>query len=279
MRASLLACGLITTVILPTGLAMSDDVGAIDVVRLSDAGVRTGEFTVSVNVINDERLLDLDIPLRFGNPGDPVDLMRVEFRERVASWDVKHVSIDNVNKTVIVTLISEVGSARPNAGLNLASTDATSIADLVFSKAESYHIVASPFSTEQPGHALTFYYNELDNGRPVVRELVPYLDGDVIMKVTSSVPRSFELSQNYPNPFNPFTSFALRLPEASDYSIGIFNVAGQLVKSYSGRLKAGEHNFVWDGKNDQGTSVASGVYLYKAEAGNFKETRRMMLLK
>ena len=93
------------------------------------------------------------------------------------------------------------------------------------------------------------------------------------------LPEEYALSQNFPNPFNPQTNFTLSLPEASDYSVRVFNVAGQLVRSMEGHLEAGRHTITWDGRSDHGNRVASGAYFYRAEVGAFKETRKMMMLK
>ena len=104
------------TVLLTLALAVSllsaasaKDVGRQDLLRLSDAVVEGGEYKVAVHVINDEELAALDIPLRFGQAGDPIELLRVEFGPRVAEWDFTHAAIDNENKTVILGLISELG--------------------------------------------------------------------------------------------------------------------------------------------------------------------------
>ncbi|MFZ1683124.1 MAG: T9SS type A sorting domain-containing protein [Candidatus Zixiibacteriota bacterium] len=84
----------------------------------------------------------------------------------------------------------------------------------------------------------------------------------------------YELNQNFPNPFNPKTRISLTLPVASDWSIVIFNVAGQQVDEFRGRSDAGVVTVEWDGGRH-----ASGVYLYKAVAGSFVATRKMILMK
>ncbi|MCK4573680.1 MAG: T9SS type A sorting domain-containing protein, partial [candidate division Zixibacteria bacterium] len=85
--------------------------------------------------------------------------------------------------------------------------------------------------------------------------------------------------QNYPNPFNPETSIELALPVASDYRLAIYNVNGHLVRAFDGFEEAGIVSVVWDGTNSTGQQVASGVYLYRLEAGTFSATKKMVLLK
>jgi hypothetical protein len=88
-----------------------------------------------------------------------------------------------------------------------------------------------------------------------------------------ALPTSFTVS-NYPNPFNPSATIALSLPVASNWTVTIFNVAGQQVAAYSGYNEAGNVSVTWNA-SDQ----ASGIYFYKAEAGKSSMTKKMVLLK
>lgn len=89
------------------------------------------------------------------------------------------------------------------------------------------------------------------------------------------LPESYELKQNYPNPFNPATTISFDLPVASDVKLEIYNILGQLVSTvYEGRLSAGVHKYEWDG-----STAASGVYLYRLTAGEYVESKKMLLLK
>ena len=94
------------------------------------------------------------------------------------------------------------------------------------------------------------------------------------------VPTSYELMPNYPNPFNPETSIGFALPTTGQVELTIYNTLGQRVATLvSGEFPAGLHQVVWDGRDGDGRTVASGVYLYRlAAAGNIM-TRKMMLLK
>ena len=94
------------------------------------------------------------------------------------------------------------------------------------------------------------------------------------------VPRTFRLYANRPNPFNPETSIRYALPQAEQVELRIYNLQGQLVRTLvSARQAVGVHEVRWNGRDEQGRMVSSGVYLYRLEAGNFEQTRRMLLLK
>lgn len=89
-----------------------------------------------------------------------------------------------------------------------------------------------------------------------------------------------KLSANYPNPFNPETTISFNLKSSENATLSIYNQRGQLVKILVDKtLSPGEHNIVWRGKDMKGNSVASGVYLYKLEVGNYSKTRKMILMK
>jgi hypothetical protein len=103
--------------------------------------------------------------------------------------------------------------------------------------------------------------------------------GNVMSTSATRLPSKFALAQNYPNPFNPQTTIALDLPVAAEYSVAIYNIAGQLIRTYSGYSEAGVVSIVWDGKDASGGQVASGIYFYKAAADQFSATKKMILMK
>jgi len=98
--------------------------------------------------------------------------------------------------------------------------------------------------------------------------------------VPGEIPTSYALSQNYPNPFNPITEINFDIPVRSHVTLTVYNVVGQMVKTLVDEELAPKHYIVdWDGTTDNGTKVASGIYFYKLEAGDFTETKKMLLLK
>jgi len=114
----------------------------------------------------------------------------------------------------------------------------------------------------------------------VSAEAASYMGGKLESNVTAKiVPTAYALYQNYPNPFNPSTSMAMDLPTAGRYSLSIYNIAGQVVKTYSGSAEAGTLTITWDGSNNAGTKVASGVYFYRFETADFSAVRKMVLMK
>ena len=95
-----------------------------------------------------------------------------------------------------------------------------------------------------------------------------------------SVPDQLVLMQNYPNPFNPSTTISYILPEASEITLSVYNLKGQLVRTLVEGLKpSGLHQVVWDGKDKLNRQAASGVYFIRLQSGKTSKTRKMLLMK
>ena len=94
------------------------------------------------------------------------------------------------------------------------------------------------------------------------------------------LPKEFVLSQNYPNPFNPTTTIGYSTPRDGEIQIEIYNLMGQKVRTlFNGILQAGSHKVEWDGCDDSGKTLSSGVYLITLRSGNFVTAKRMSLIK
>ncbi|MBD3258923.1 T9SS type A sorting domain-containing protein, partial [candidate division GN15 bacterium] len=103
---------------------------------------------------------------------------------------------------------------------------------------------------------------------------------DVDDELQIELPTDFALDQNYPNPFNPSTTIDFALPTAAEARVWIYNTLGQRVTTLVDEsLPAGYHEIEWDGTDMSGNPVASGIYFYRLEAGDFVQSRKMMLLK
>lgn len=99
-------------------------------------------------------------------------------------------------------------------------------------------------------------------------------------ELSSNAPSGYELSQNYPNPFNPNTTISFTIPTSENVSLTIYNVRGQVVKTLvNDSRSAGTHNIQWDGLNNFGQKVASGIYIYTLRTSNFTESKKMTMLK
>ncbi|MFC1725743.1 FISUMP domain-containing protein [candidate division KSB1 bacterium] len=94
------------------------------------------------------------------------------------------------------------------------------------------------------------------------------------------IPADYSLEHNYPNPFNPATTLKYSIPRTSIVNLKIYNILGQEIKTLiNEKQPAGYHSVKWDGTNNNGVKVNSGVYVYRLQTGDFVETKKMVLMK
>jgi hypothetical protein len=129
---------------------------------------------------------------------------------------------------------------------------------------------------------LTFTNCQINEGNPVAG----WVDGSarvVIVGINAlpGVPSQYVLDQNYPNPFNPTTMITFGLPKQSIVTLEVYNILGMKVRTLiSGqRMSAAKYSVDWDGKDDSGMSVSSGVYLYRLQTDGFNAAKKMVLMK
>ena len=127
---------------------------------------------------------------------------------------------------------------------------------------------------------MKLYYYSIDSVNAIKDSLVLTKIPTSVVDEENNIPNGFMVSQNYPNPFNPSTTIEFAVPYKMQLSIEIFNILGEKVKLlYSDEFTSGNYSLVWDGKDNAGNNVSSGVYLYKISSDNFSISKKMLLLK
>ncbi len=123
-----------------------------------------------------------------------------------------------------------------------------------------------------------------EQSRRIRCTLENYREGliDISLSLVESTPvaRGSILRQNRPNPFNPVTELGFQLPTAGSVRLEVLDVTGRLVRTLvNGPMTEGAHTAMWDGTNETGESVASGIYLYHLKGNEWNETKRMVLIR
>jgi len=130
------------------------------------------------------------------------------------------------------------------------------------------------FTKEAPKH-LEYYHTEVEAAIMICPRSTA-VEGEE----GSLTPKDFELHQNYPNPFNNETVIKFNLRRPTSVTLTIYNILGQKVRTLvEGRLNAGPQTVSWDGKDEKGNDLSSGIYFYQLRAGEMSETKRLVLLK
>ncbi len=129
------------------------------------------------------------------------------------------------------------------------------------------------------------YYPETDCfGSQNTDERLPFpeygCEGSAVDEDLYAVPDKYILHQNYPNPFNPTTTIVFEMPEKHVVKLEIYNLLGRKVKTlYSGRLNAGPHAYQWNGLNEAGKKLSSGIYIYRLSGDNVSLQKKMLFMK
>jgi flagellar hook assembly protein FlgD len=94
------------------------------------------------------------------------------------------------------------------------------------------------------------------------------------------IPDVFALHQNYPNPFNPVTTIRFDVPQESHIRMDIYNILGQRVRTLvNSDMQAGYHTIRWNGTNDMGKPLSSGMYIYRIHSSEFTSVKKLVLMK
>ena len=160
----------------------------------------------------------------------------------------------------------------------LAQSEIVSVDGATASQATTY--LTDIYDNGNYDDLMTAYYNirRIHLEQLIPAGVIPALTPDVMYKWDDGnglLPSEFALAQNYPNPFNPSTVIEFALPRASDMTLEVYNVAGQKIATISEEhLEAGRHTLEWNA-----VEFASGVYLYRLQADEFVDTKKMILIK
>lgn len=136
-------------------------------------------------------------------------------------------------------------------------------------------------------YSQTYYINVWSNGKatsiPIqdIQKLTfANLDNVENAEEVTTVIKAFKLLQNYPNPFNPDTKIEYQIPEQGSVTVNIFSINGQLVKTFENtHASSGAYIVTWDGTNNEGLSVASGLYIYRVKYANSVVAKKMLFVK
>ncbi|MFC2085389.1 T9SS type A sorting domain-containing protein, partial [Bacteroidota bacterium] len=105
-------------------------------------------------------------------------------------------------------------------------------------------------------------------------------DVELLPVALRQIPTEYALDQNYPNPFNPTTKIKYQVPENAKITLAIYNMLGERVRTLVNEIReAGYYTVEWDGRNDYGTQISSGVYIYRMFSDKFVATKKMMFIK
>lgn len=275
---------LIALVVMGLGvsLAYAQDPGIRDTlfVERVDTAAASSSFSMKIEGYADENIQLQWVPLKFAPNGADIvcdsvvfgpDIMAVQNFKVTNCEGIDTCIRDNTNKVVNAWWIS--------FGTPLAA---------------GKHLIATAYFTTGPAwtegvvvDTLTYATNgHLNFTDENTQEIVPHYGPKGQLDVRdvrnpSSVPTEYSLLQNYPNPFNAETVIKFGLKKPSDVSVEVYNILGQRVKTLinNEKMTAGVKEVTWNGRDDKGNDVASGIYFYRLKTAEFTDIKKMVLLK
>jgi len=246
-------------------------------------GGADGQIKASILFFNDvQTVVAASASFKWDNPAVILDSIRLTDEAKAAfdTWGLFPPSLDSFNKYRVINFVqSRLFSDGLPPGASL-----THIADFYFhvesvNEGDSLCIELSSYNITGFVDSLLVEYVPVWRGTVCISlEGVPSVVPDDLS--AGDLPGSYTLSQNYPNPFNPSTTIDYTLPTAAQIELVVLNELGQRVATLArGLTPPGRYQTDWNGCNDHGDPVASGVYLYRLTAGEFVQGRKMLLLK
>jgi hypothetical protein len=151
---------------------------------------------------------------------------------------------------------------------------------------ENYQVISfikgDGTTTEQKSYS--YLDKDLKDGKYTYRLKQIDLDGSINysneISLSVAVPAEFNLSQNYPNPFNPSTIINYSVPQKTTVKLVVYDILGKEVRTLvNSERDAGTYNIKWNGLNNNGQPVSTGIYIYRIQAGDFVQERKMILMK
>ena len=269
-------------------------IGGLSAIRLSTQGV-TGTGTVLQVTFKAKSAGETELALQNFEfaaitgehiPAEPQQI-RITVEEQLATGDVNRDGRVSILDLVLIT--QQFGQRVPaNSPVDLNGDGVVSILDLVLAVREIDNTTAlAPPAVEVVGldpamiEAWIAQARLEDDGSLVFKQGIEFLEN----LLASLIPKETALLHNYPNPFNPETWIPYQLSEPAEVTLTIYDMNGRLIRRLAvghraaGMYRSRSRAAYWDGRNQLGESVASGLYFYTLTAGEFSATRRMLILK
>ena len=261
-----------------SGTAPSGFTASVNIAGLAP-GSYLGDVTVTAAGVSNSPQV-LKVILHINNPVDiklTPDSLSFYARKGEANPSSKDVTISNA---ILSGVEFNWGAIETSPWLSMSATTGTSPSTVSFS-VDITDLAVGTYNTqvEIKQVSLTTSMGVTDDIDTIyVKLLVDQPTG--VDDDYSAVPKSYSLKQNYPNPFNPETVIEYNLAASGHVTLTVFNVVGQkVVDVVNGYESAGSKQAVWNGRDENGREVQSGVYFYRLTTDNFSMTRKMMLLK
>jgi hypothetical protein len=270
--------------LLMAGAAFGQDPGLRDSVIFEGMSVDSGAVLVSCRiwVVSDDSVMIYAMPLTWNSPTGTVNpISQTTYYPPLTSWDERFDSVCTGDHFIRQIGFADVGGEdNPPLLTNGARVNCWTLKFNIGAGTTPQAVPVDTIYDPVNGSAYFGLPDGLTAFAPAVRMQSPIRILRSAVNGEEPMPFEYALKQNYPNPFNPETNIEFALPKESNVSLVVYNLLGQTVRTLvSGNVAAGAHTAHWDGKNESGVNVPSGIYFYKLNTPEFFQTNKMVLVR
>jgi hypothetical protein len=237
---------------------------------------------VDVYFITDDSVSDVTVPTTWRSTDNQIYADSIIWGSFMMQWDDYWSSINRDTSIIHILGFSDLGGAdNPPLYTNFDRLAAFTIRFRISPTAAPQIVTLDTTRDRRMGSANFGPFNGGNSYTPII---IPgslyYGISTGIESSDNPVPTGYLLEQNYPNPFNPITQISFVVPVAGEINVEVYNLLGQKIRTLLSEYKeTGRYSVAWNGMNESGQQVPSGVYFYRLTTKDHSETKRMMLLK
>ncbi|MCP4567856.1 MAG: T9SS type A sorting domain-containing protein [FCB group bacterium] len=277
MKAAISLLSTLLLLLCGSAVVQGQTISDTDSLWIDSIGTLSGESVVlDVFFVNEDTLHGVEIPLYYSSPDIIID----------------SVSLADSRISLLTFTFYDIYPAESKIHIGAMDFDGTSMVLPGRGKLASLYITLPPTTPTQliefdttyiPPTSHVSFISKIDESyTPQFRK--GYINNSISTDITSGndlpLPTEFYLAQNHPNPFNPTTDISFALPRKSRVRLEIYNLLGQQVRSLlDDELMSGQHTITFDGRDNEGRAIASGVYFYRIKTAEDVQTRKMVMIK
>jgi hypothetical protein len=260
----------------------AQDPGTPDSIIIALVEVEPGlpSVMIPVYVVTDDPVASFVLPLEWTSLDGKINPGGAIYQRPLVQWDTIEDSVDVSNDHLLIWGTCDTGGP-PNPVMNTGGQRqlVMLIRMVMHPGAQEQYVPLNPYVDLVRGPTV-FGLDDGSNDFPPA--VVP---GGLVYGLTgipqaASLPNDFGLEQNYPNPFNSYTEVNFSVPGPGFVTLAVYNILGKKVKTLMAKnLEAGYYSVRWDGSDETGENVSSGLYFYSLQSGDMKISRKMLLLK
>ena len=270
------------TLNLPITLSANNGTGFSVDFMTSTLGDLSASIVIEYNLDDSPKIIPLTargiMPTHLWVRPPSIDFGRVAIGQSSSEQEVRVTNVSGTELDVYLTLIE---SSNTEGSFSIVGMDNMSSLTLEADEEIVLNVIFTPFRS-----AIAIAGLAIGHSHPGLITAIVSLTGRVLIDTdiddTVDVPLVTALLGNFPNPFNPSTTIRFEVQGSRFVKIEVYDIRGRLVRILldgSKGFEAGRHSVVWDGRDDNGVQVGSGVYLYRMRAGGYEAVRRMVLMK